>query len=54
MKYRCSKMGISPVEFRKSKPSDIIDILQIEDAVNQKMEHEREVQNKINQMQGKW
>ena len=54
MKYKCAKMGISPAEFNKSRPKDIIDILELENTINDKMEHEREVQDKINQMQGKW
>jgi hypothetical protein len=44
--------GISPREFRKTRTSDILEIMEIENAREEKIERERKMQEKMNKL--KW
>lgn len=49
--YKAWEKGISPREFRSCRASDIQDIMEIEQAVNEKTENEAEINKIIAQMQ---
>ena len=49
-KERFFDKGISPEEFRKTKMSDIKDVMEVGEAWNAKAERERKLQEAVNSM----
>lgn len=51
MMYDAYKQGISPQQFRRSRISDIIDIMEIKNAVEEKTLREQEIQKLMAKVQ---
>lgn len=53
-KWQFWKKGISPSEFRKLQVRDIKDVVEIENAINEKGFREGEVRNLMNNVKSRW
>jgi len=50
LKHKFFKQGIGPDEFKKAQMRDINDIMDIENAINERRQREGEVQDAISRM----
>ena len=55
-KYKCYDKGISPREVDKMKIKDLFLILDIDNAIKERMKREQDIQNKMAKMKrgGRW
>lgn len=51
LKYKFFKVGISPQEFRKCQMTDIIDIMEINNALDTKMMREQKIKEMVARME---
>lgn len=54
LKYKFFKEGISPREFMKNKMSDIKDIIDLDNAIEEKSRREQEIHNLMNRSKMRW
>jgi hypothetical protein len=53
LKYHFFKEGISPREFRKCQMRDILEIIELKDAIEEKEQRERNIEETMSKMK-KW